>query len=52
MALQAFTPEEEARSVEERKTKVTLTVQETRDALVSKLNDIDGAHSLPAAMSC
>lgn len=43
-----FTPEEEARSVEERKTQVTLTVQETRDALISKLDDINGACSLPA----
>ncbi|KAK9916145.1 hypothetical protein WJX75_009294 [Coccomyxa subellipsoidea] len=37
-----FTPEEEARSVEERKTQVTLTVQETRDAMISKLDDING----------
>ena len=41
MAVQALSPEEEARSVEERKTRVTLTVQEARDALVKKLDDID-----------
>lgn len=43
MAVQVLTPEEEARSVEDRKTRVTLTVQEARDALVKKLDDIDRA---------
>ncbi|EIE26098.1 hypothetical protein COCSUDRAFT_46490 [Coccomyxa subellipsoidea C-169] len=44
----ALTPEEEARSVEERKTRVTLTVQEARDALVKKLDDIDRIPDLKA----
>ncbi|BDA44383.1 probable HVA22-like protein e at N-terminal half [Coccomyxa sp. Obi] len=39
---QALSSEEEIRSVEERKTRVTLTTQEARDALISKLHDIEG----------
>ncbi len=43
LRLQALSPEEETRSVSERKTRVTLTTQEARDALISKIHDIEGA---------
>jgi receptor expression-enhancing protein 5/6 len=41
-SVKALSPEEETRSVSERKTRVTLTTQEARDALISKIHDIEG----------
>jgi len=43
---QVYTQEEDARSAEARKAQVTLTVQEVRDGLVGRLDDITRAHAL------
>jgi hypothetical protein len=43
--LQVGTPEEDVNLMEDRKTKVTLAVQEVRDSLVGELDRIRGARS-------
>lgn len=43
MTAQVYTQEEDARSAEARKAQVTLTVQEVRDGLVGRLEDISRA---------